>query len=102
MGHLREPGAFEAMSKSQIKRLQAQGALPKAENKKFALHPGEVYSPSDGDVHHISAQRLAELYKVDFNNCVVWDSSRPETFLGRKKEDYVHLYPSTRGSYKLP
>ncbi len=71
-------------------------------SKKYALHPGVIISKSDGEEHYIPASRLAQLYEVDGHDCIVWDSQRPETFLGRKEENYIHLYPRTDGKYALP
>ena len=67
---------------------------------KYALHPGWIRSIHDGDFHYIDVFRLAHLYKLKEEEWVVWDDNRPETYQGRRKEDYIHLYPRIRGDYE--
>ena len=61
--------------------------------KWLAIHPGKI-TYDDGDEHYISAPRLMELYRVNPDECIVWDRERPETYLGRRWKDYEHLYPA--------
>ena len=68
---------------------------------KYAIHPGPVRSNSDGDWHYISAAKLAMLYKLNLLEYIVWDDSRPETFLGKRPDDYMHLWPREDGEYRL-
>lgn len=69
--------------------------------KRYAIHPGYVISKTDGDRHYIPAQILADLYGLRPDEYIIWDDQRPETYLGRREEDYVHLYPRYDGNYKL-
>lgn len=67
------------------------------------LHPGPVLSKEDRDRHFISAGRLAELYGLRLQDCIVVDWDRPNKILGhRKQESDVHLYPRRDGIYRLP
>ena len=63
--------------------------------KKYVLHPGEVISRNDAQIHHISAIRLADLYGVDPRECIV---AGP----GIRMDDAIHLYPRSDGNYRLP
>ena len=67
---------------------------------RFALHPGNIFSANDGDIHFISSRQLSLLYGVPLSECIVWDERRPETFQGRRQEDYIHLYPRSDGKYR--
>ena len=68
--------------------------------KRFVLHPGEVVSRSDGDVHFISAPMLETLYGVDRRECIVakkgMDAPHHERYYG---PDMIHLYPRDDGRY---
>lgn len=67
--------------------------------KKYLLVPGSVRSRHDGEIHVLSAQRLAELYCVPMEQCMVWS-------VDRKREDFpdhlITLRPDQRGNYRLP
>ena len=65
---------------------------------KYALHPGYVLSPY-GDRHYITAGQLANLYRVNSRECIVIDSTRPETFLGLNTNNLINLYPRGDGDY---
>jgi hypothetical protein len=72
-------------------------------DKKYALYPGYVISQYDGDRHFISASQLAELYGVNFNECVIVDKSRPESMVMRgHTSDLIPLFPRMDGKYKKP
>ena len=66
--------------------------------KKYVLHPGAVISNTDGQVHYISAPRLANLYGVDIKECAVADA-RYDTFTGN---GLTRLFPRYNGDYTLP
>jgi hypothetical protein len=68
----------------------------------YAIHPGYVTSKNDGDLHYISTAQLVRLYRLRTSEYIVWDDKRPETYLGRNREDYVHLYPRYDGNYGRP
>lgn len=67
--------------------------------KKIAVHPGYTISMTDGDRHYISFNTLCNLYGIDSRSAVCWDETRPETYLGKRYEDYFHIYPSRYGLY---
>lgn len=66
--------------------------------KQFALHPGYVIA-GDWDSHYISYMKLLRLYELDSRDCIEWDDQKPYTYLGRKKEDFIHLWTQD-GKYK--
>lgn len=68
---------------------------------KYVCWSGDVIS-SDGQLHHISAHRLPELYGVPYNECIFCDYERPETYLGKDMTFLTGLYPRNDGNYKLP
>ncbi len=70
--------------------------------KLYALHPGYIYSRKDGDRHFIGMSQLVDLYQLRHDEVVVWDSERPETFLAKNWDDYIHLFPREDGKYELP
>lgn len=67
--------------------------------KKYAIHPGYVYSKFDGGEHYVGYQDLVRLYRVKRNECIEWDESHA---MGRKHDDYIHLFPQSDGNYRLP
>lgn len=67
---------------------------------RYILHPGWVESWNDGDRHYIDAPKLARLYGVPWNQCIVHDPMRPETragFVGLPTDK--HLWPRKDGRY---
>ena len=68
--------------------------------RKYAIHPGYVYSPFDGEKHFIGYNQLVILYKLKFPECICWDRENPELFRGRNFNDFIHLYPRQNGIYK--
>lgn len=68
----------------------------------FAVHPGRVWSKTDGQWHDLNAVSLAWLYQLRGGEWIVWDDNRPQTYKGRRWEDYLHLYPSEDGRYGRP
>ena len=68
----------------------------------YAIHPGYVTSKNDGDLHYIGVAQLVRLYKLRAGEYITWDRNRPETYLGRNKEDYIHLYPRYDSDYRRP
>lgn len=98
---LYEPLTEEQMSKKEeLERFNR-------ENKKFVLHPGEVISSSDSQVHNINAQTLAKLYGIPMELCIIIDIKNPEVNRGIRIEEltyengYLHLYPRSSGNYKF-
>lgn len=67
---------------------------------RVVLVPGLMRSLMDGALHCIDAHRLAGLYSVPFDKCVVWDHWRAGQW--RPAADDVLLYPDPTGKYELP
>lgn len=67
--------------------------------KKYAVHPGEVVSMTDGDIHYINAPTLARLYNLPPGSWFTWPSQGFGHGLG--VDDYIHLYPQYDGNYSL-
>ena len=68
--------------------------------KKFAVHPGRTTSKNDGDLHYVGVPALVALYRLRPNEYVVWNDEEPITFIGRRAEDYLHLFPLYDGNYE--
>lgn len=66
--------------------------------KRYLLCPGYVISQTDGDLHYISAPKLARLYGVNLNECVS-DSDRLQS---RNNQHLTKLFPRFGGDYSLP
>lgn len=66
--------------------------------RRIFIHPGYVKSRNDGDIHFITAKRLATLYCVDLNKCHVVHEDDPEI---SPQEGDRHLYPRYGGDYPL-
>lgn len=66
--------------------------------KKYALHSGAIISRNDDEFHHISAITLVNLYGLKQGDFIIWDRIR---FMGRKWDDYIHLFPRDNGDYRL-
>lgn len=72
-------------------------------DKKYALHPGSVYSRNDGEIHRVASGQLAQLYRVPLRECVVIDINSPDYDSKMKQhKDLFHLYPDESGKYQLP
>lgn len=69
--------------------------------KLYALHPDWVYSKYDKEGHYISAKELKILHHLRNDEYIVWNNFIRQTYLGRNKEDYIHLYPRVDGKYNL-
>jgi hypothetical protein len=64
--------------------------------KKYIVIGDWVYS-KDGDKHFVSPQRLALLYGLNPDECVLADITRPSTLLGLP--ELPRLYPRSDGEY---
>ena len=63
---------------------------------RYVLHPGYIFSKSDGDRHFIGAERLASLYGLPLAKCII------ATRGGYRKQDGdIHLYPDYDGDYNI-
>lgn len=63
---------------------------------RLILCPGHVQSRFDGDFHHISASRLAELYGVPLDLCT------QDVLPHHAGKHDICLYPKYNGDYTLP
>jgi hypothetical protein len=75
---------------------------------KYALHPGQVTSKRDGQIHHIDAHMLVRLYGVRHSECLVVKKEfrhkrERELYMERiERMGLIHLYPRHDGNYALP
>jgi hypothetical protein len=65
----------------------------------FALHAGYVRSRHDGDRHYIGVGQLIRLYRLRPGEYVIWDHAGQ---MGRRWDDYKHLFPRDDGNYGRP
>lgn len=71
---------------------------------KYAIYPGYAQSKNDGDIHYIGVAQLVKLYQVHISECIIIDSSRPETYEGWTDEflkSLIHLRPRYDGRYPI-
>jgi hypothetical protein len=69
----------------------------------YLLHPGLIRSKNDGQLHYVSARRLADLYGVPLRQCEVCPDPRSSAAHGWKRpECVIDLYPNYHGDYTLP
>ena len=64
--------------------------------KRFALHPGYVISPNDGDRHYITFRALCDLHGIDPREAV--DMSREPWYRGLDTSKLLHLHASDNGA----
>ncbi len=68
--------------------------------KRYVVHPGQMRSKTDGDMHWIGARDLMRLYGVSPDECFVVDEHRSAASSGWDgRDDLIHLWPSYDGSY---
>ena len=67
--------------------------------KKYICYGGWIKSIYDGDFHFITSRRVAELYKVNYKECIFVDNE--DQGRGLSLKDKIELYPSTDGNYSL-
>jgi len=65
----------------------------------YALHPGNVVSEGDLQLHYVDALKLVSLYGVNATQCFVWADTMAATM---DPDRYYHLYPNYLGDYSLP
>jgi hypothetical protein len=61
---------------------------------RYVIHPGDILSKNDRDIHFISAGQLMDLYGLDPKQCVVFQDHT------RYEPDDIHLYPRFDGDYR--
>jgi len=69
---------------------------------RYALYPGGVISPNDGQSHYVGALALARLYGVPMNECIVCDPRAPWSPAHLYHEGLIKLRPKSNGDYRLP
>lgn len=67
--------------------------------KRYVLYPGFVISRADGDRHFITAPKLAQLYQVSLEECVVWSHDQPDRNYGLDVTGLIPLSPRSDGNY---
>jgi len=73
-------------------------------NPLYVLHAGDVVSRSDGQLHHITANRLVMLFGLRAGEYVFAKERTP----GQQAPDYgttrplIHLFPRNDGDYCRP
>jgi hypothetical protein len=71
--------------------------------EKYALHPGIVISRNDGQRRRIGGAQLGRLYRLRTHEYIIWTCGFQEVDkLGRRWDDYIHLYPRYDGNYRRP
>ena len=63
---------------------------------RYAIHPGFVY----GNLVLHGYGKLIKLYGVHPSQCILWDDDVPDTYRGRRTDDYIHLYTRHRNDHK--
>ncbi len=67
---------------------------------KVIIHPGNIPSKHDNEIHFISAGKLIELYGVlKTDAIVIEDWNVPETENYREHDGWLHLFPLYEGNY---
>jgi hypothetical protein len=68
---------------------------------KYVICPDYIISKYDGDCHWISADVLMKLHRLNPQECIVADSRRPATYIGRREliETLPNFYPRYGGEY---
>ena len=69
--------------------------------KKYVCIGGNVISKTDGDEHRIFPHRLAELYKVNPNECYFVKDDNDPSIMGLRIEELIVLRPRYDGRYDL-
>jgi hypothetical protein len=65
--------------------------------KKYVLVGGLVRSKTDGQIHYVSAHRLARLYMLDKRECYFVDGAEWPPL----PSDLTRLFPRYDGDYRL-
>lgn len=68
--------------------------------KRYILFPGRVRSRTDGDIHFVGAVKLARLYGVPLDKCLVVRGDNYRYY--KKLPGDICLFPRSDGNYKLP
>lgn len=89
---------FKAQARSQAAANAQEAAADW--RRPYVIYPGQVVSKTDGDVHHISAPRLAELYQVPLALCHISRHDATPYDL-RRYEHLTALTPRYDGNYSL-
>lgn len=73
----------------------------------YLLCPGMVTSQSDGERHYITASKLAMLYRVRLDECVILPAAMPSNHRRRtelldraRKGELIGLAPREDGNYE--
>lgn len=69
--------------------------------KKYILFGGMVRSRNDAQEHYISARRLAVLYNLRVEDCILVEMEDQHKLQGVDQTKYVCLHPRFDGKYEL-
>lgn len=67
--------------------------------KKYLVIPSTIKSKNDNDFHHISAKMLMSLYRVNEDECIVYDPNHIHMYT---RMNLTILTPQFDGNYNLP
>ena len=68
-------------------------------NKIFVANAGEIRSKSDGDIHWISASRVAIAHGIDLKDCYLINTPAHSRKSWGVTVDLIELYPRSDGDY---
>lgn len=68
--------------------------------KKYLICPGHIISGTDGDKHYISASQLMALYKVDREDCIIYDIDQHKGYQMGEFANLIVLRPRGDGDYR--
>ena len=70
--------------------------------KKYVCYGGNIVSKHDHQEHFISAHQVAQLYKVNPDECYFVHYPQEESWKGFDFSGLIALYPRSSGDYNLP
>jgi hypothetical protein len=94
-------GQIRSHRARQILQALPMARAHRAMTRVYVLHPGMVRSASDGQWHYVDAKRLAALYGLRFDHCLVdWRESVVEVRRWAESGSHIHLFPREDGAYR--
>lgn len=69
--------------------------------KKYVVYGMPFESKNDGDKFYLSAFKIAKLYNVNLNECILIDYNDESKLVGIDTSKYIALYPRYDGNYTL-
>lgn len=65
----------------------------------YVIHPGKIRRRT-GQIEHFAVDDLLDLYKVEFDRCLIYNPHRKYT--DTESVRYIHLRPRDDENYTLP